>query len=289
MRDKLYITDLDGTLVNSGKEIDRFSVQAINMLIASGLKITYATARSFISAHPIIKDINFRMPAITYNGACITGPAGDILRENLLDMDIYTDILAQGKRLGLDAFTCARNENGDERLDYVSVANIAQKNYIDERKNRNDKRLLRHEGVFDRILQVLFIDSLQTLQPFRDYIVNRYADNIFVKMVEDIYSPTFFSLEIYNKKANKGDMLVELCSMLNIDTRDTVVFGDQLNDLELFENAGLKVAVGNAHNELKKKADIVLVESNDANAVAKFIGSAVDGFGGRFTPSVGLE
>lgn len=270
MNKKLFVTDLDGTLLGSNREVSDFTVKTLNGLIEEGVDITFATARSFISAFPILKNINFRLPAITHNGAHITNPIGEIIVENLLDYEIYKDIFSVAEKLGLSVFTNAKNEKGEERLSYTEIQNIAQADYIDERMKRNDKRLLKYEGEFDRILLIHFLDKEQKLQPVKEYISKKYSSVLSMKMVEDIYNHGFYGLQIYNKKANKGDMLVELLKILNRDKKDTVVFGDQLNDLELFEHAGTKIAVANAHGELKKKADFI-IDSNDNDGVAKYI------------------
>ena len=71
---KLYITDLDGTLLGLKPEVPLLTVDMLNELIDEGINITYATARSIVSARPILKDVNFKLPVITMNGAFITDP-----------------------------------------------------------------------------------------------------------------------------------------------------------------------------------------------------------------------
>lgn len=268
---KLFVTDLDGTLLNSNKEISSFTAETFNRLISGGIDITFATARSFISASAVVKNINFRLPAVTHNGANITNAAnGEIIRENLLDFNIYEDIFSVSKKLGLPPFVNAKNEKGDERLIYGVPQNEAQEDFLAERKRNNDKRLLHYDGVFDKILLLDFSYREQELMPLKEYAMKKYSHMASIVMMQYIYKPGFFNLEIRNKKANKGDMLVELLNILKRDKKDTVVFGDQLNDLELFEHAGTKIAVANAHEELKKRADII-IDSNDNDGVAKYI------------------
>ena len=60
MKKTLYITDLDGTLLNSKGELSHFSASTINALIKKGMIFSYATARSIVSAEKIVKD--FREP-----------------------------------------------------------------------------------------------------------------------------------------------------------------------------------------------------------------------------------
>ncbi|MCD7873365.1 MAG: HAD family hydrolase, partial [Clostridiales bacterium] len=71
MKKILYISDLDGSLMNSSGKISNFSVSAINKLIERGINFSFATARSGYTAFPITEKININMPVIIYNGAFI--------------------------------------------------------------------------------------------------------------------------------------------------------------------------------------------------------------------------
>ncbi|MBQ7903578.1 MAG: HAD family phosphatase, partial [Oscillospiraceae bacterium] len=67
----LYISDLDGTLVNSHMQVSRFTADTLNSLIDKGLLFSYATARSIVTAGEITKDITARFPLILYNGTMV--------------------------------------------------------------------------------------------------------------------------------------------------------------------------------------------------------------------------
>ena len=77
---KLYVTDLDGTLLNRQDRISPFSVRVINELVDKGLLFTYATARSLVSASKVTEGLSTEIPVIAYNGAFIIQPStGEIL------------------------------------------------------------------------------------------------------------------------------------------------------------------------------------------------------------------
>lgn len=76
----LYVTDLDGTLLNSRDTINPYSIEVINSLVEKGMLFTYATARSLVSASVVARGLTTRIPVIAYNGAYILNPAtGEIL------------------------------------------------------------------------------------------------------------------------------------------------------------------------------------------------------------------
>ena len=76
----LYVTDLDGTLLNRQDRISPFSIQVINSLVEKGMLFTYATARSLTSASVVTQGLSTNIPVIAYNGAFILQPStGEIL------------------------------------------------------------------------------------------------------------------------------------------------------------------------------------------------------------------
>lgn len=80
MSKTLYVTDLDGTLLNKQERIHPESIRIINHLIEQGMAFTYATARSLSSASIVTQGLSANIPVIVYNGAFILNPAtGEIL------------------------------------------------------------------------------------------------------------------------------------------------------------------------------------------------------------------
>jgi hydroxymethylpyrimidine pyrophosphatase-like HAD family hydrolase len=76
---------------------------------------------------------------------------------------------------------------------------------------------------------------------------------------------------VLDKAADKAHGLKKLEEILGIDKENVTVFGDNLNDIGMFEWAGTSVAVKNAHEEVKKRANIILPHTNDEDAVAKYL------------------
>ena len=68
----LYVSDLDGTLLDGDGQLPENSVQRINKLIDNGLNFTIATARNYDSAYPLLKGLNIKHPVILFNGVYLT-------------------------------------------------------------------------------------------------------------------------------------------------------------------------------------------------------------------------
>lgn len=271
--EKLYVTDLDGTLLRGDQTVSPFTVKTLNTLIDQGLKITYATARSYHTASQILRAINFNLPCITHNGAELISTAdGRILTANVLDAAIAQNIMDTGVEMGLTPFVCGNNDDGAEKLLYCMPLNPAQNDFIQLKLANNDPRLCEVPTpvALKEMIVLHYLHKKQALQPLKDYITAKYGHTVEAKLMTDIYFPGYYGLEVYHAKATKGAMLKELCHRLDVKPENVVVFGDQLNDMEMFAFAGYGIAVANAHDELKANAHKI-IDSNENDGVAQYL------------------
>lgn len=271
---KLYVTDLDGTLLNSQIKLSSYTIDTLNRLIQSNLMITYSTARSFYTTSRLLNQVNFQLPCITYNGVyVIDAKTGEVLRKNLLEHFIFNEVMDIAKKLKLKPFVFGKTTLGEEKLLYENEENIAHVRFIEERRKRNDKRLKKissNEYQLDEFITISFLYPLEEIRSLEQILKKKYEEEISIKIIKDIYNEGYYTLEVSNKDANKGKMLEYVSEYLGVDLNNITVFGDQANDKEMFEKAGTKVAVNNANRELKSLSDII-IESNDDDGVAKYL------------------
>ncbi len=262
----LYVTDLDGTLLKNDASISDFSVNTLNSLIENGVLFTYATARSFSSAAPLVKKLNLDLPAVTFNGVFVIDPrTGEHLIENVFtkkSLKIAEKFFRENNLAPL----VYSYINGEERVSFLGEKIEQVRSYINARKG--DKRL-RTAKNYDELfegnvfyLTVLNAENTELLDSFFTS-ENGFAHNF----QADTYDDTTW-YEIYDKNAGKAVAVRQVKALLNADKM--VCFGDNKNDIEMLKAADLGVAVRNSFDELKEIADIV-IEENELDAVAKFI------------------
>lgn len=107
----LYVTDLDGTLLNANSRIAQYSLDIINSLVEQGMLFTYATARSIVSASVVAEGLSAKIPVITYNGQRIVYPE-------------------TGETLASVEFTCEEMERGRDILEQCGISPLVHA-YID--------------------------------------------------------------------------------------------------------------------------------------------------------------
>ena len=270
---RLFVTDLDGALLSSNIALSGYSAGKIKELIQSGVNITYSTSRSFYTASMLLKDAGFKLPCITFNGVyVIMSETGEVVKKNLLSREIYDAVLGIGREMGFRPYIFGKNSKGEEKLLYRGSDSEAQSRYIAERRKRNDKRLTADDGSckLAELININYLYPLDLTERLKSKIEKECPKDISIKVIRDIYNEGYFSLEVSNKDANKGKMLEYTADLLKIPLEDVTVFGDQANDIEMFERAGTRVAVENAADELKATADFI-TECNDRDGVVKYI------------------
>lgn len=262
----LYVTDLDGTLLRNDATISDFSIITLNSLIENGVLFTYATARSFSSATPLVKQLNLELPAVTFNGVFVINPqTGEHLIENVFtkkSLKIAEKFLRENNLAPL----VYSYINGEERVSFLGEKIDRVKSYIDSRKG--DKRLRtakNYDELFEGNVFYLTVLNAENTELLDNFFTaeNGFAHNFQI----DTYDDTTW-YEIYDKNAGKAAAVRQVKTLLNADKM--VCFGDNKNDIEMLKAADLGVAVGNSFDELKEIADII-IEENEFDAVAKFI------------------
>ena len=243
----LYVSDLDGTLLNSQQQTSTYTNQIIEKLVDQGMLFSYATARSYYSAKPATKGLSAKIPLILYNGAfIIDNQSQEILVSNFFSKEEVNDLAHYFKQKNFYPIVYAFI-NEQEKFSYIPS------------KSTNQQLDLYQGDVF----YISCIASKKQLESFYHDLKDRYQC-LFSK---DIYSQDWW-LEILPQKATKAHAILQLKDYLKCEK--VVVFGDGLNDLSMFEIANESYAVENACKELKEKATGV-IGRHDQDAVAHWL------------------
>lgn len=264
----LYLTDLDGTLLNSSALLSDFSREALASLLRRGMMFSYATARSVHSAQKALNGFMPEHPAIVYNGAMAVEPR----TLNILHLERFSPEEAACIREilrchGLSPLVYGFVE-GKERVSYIQgPAHPGVAHYLASRSG--DARL---RPVADQAqlyagdaFYFTLIGEQADLQGAHQALLALNPGR--VTFQREIYRSEYW-LEIMPHGATKAHGLKWLKAHLGADR--VVCFGDAINDIPLFEAADQAYAVQNAHPDLKRIARDIL-PSNDEDGVARFL------------------
>ncbi|UYP47363.1 HMP-PP phosphatase [Candidatus Lokiarchaeum ossiferum] len=266
----LYISDLDGTLMDDEQKIASTSIDIINQFIAQGNLFSIATARSFESAYPKIKDLNLNIPIICHNGIFIYDPVQEsILKSSFLREELVEKLLAIYYQLNLNPILYAINEENQNKVYFTSVNNASEKFYIEDRIKNKDPRFIKVSKlpeINDKTIEINIILPDNQVEFVRNQILE--DPEIYIHEMKDIYSPGFTWIEVVPRDGNKKDALIFLKKFLQV--KKIVCFGDNTNDIPMFEVADEGCAVENAVIELKKIATRT-IGNHKENGVALYL------------------
>lgn len=265
----LYVSDLDGTLLNRQDRIPEFTKKALNRLMEQGLLFTFATARSWHSAHVVAEGLSPTLPWIVHNGAAFSdGKTGAITGEAFFTHAQREDILRRCAGMGLWPLVYGML-GGEEKVFYLDTVprHEGMAYYINHRSG--DKRLTPVDSP-EALLQgethyFTFIHDREALAPLWEQVKDFAWLNLTFQ--QELYRQEYW-LEITSEKATKAHAALRLKEELGCDK--LVAFGDGMNDLPLFRAADESYAVANALTEVKAAATGV-IGGNEEDGVARFL------------------
>ncbi|MBP7164605.1 MAG: HAD family phosphatase [Firmicutes bacterium] len=261
---KLLVTDIDGTLVDSRQEIPEANRQAVQRLLATGALFTFATGRIEESTIPYARDLKINAPAILYNGAKIVDfERGETLFERSLPMDQAIAALEIASGFDVKTHVYIDGKVYVARIDSV-VRDFARKDGVDCTETGDLVAFLKSGQTHVPPTKFLIIGESESLGTLRRRIHDVFPEGSLVKS-DACY------LELLPPGVSKGAALSVLCEILGLDPADTVAIGDNMNDVEMIQAAGIGVAVENAHPYAREQAAFV-APSNEECGVAAVIG-----------------
>jgi len=270
---KLVALDLDGTLFDNSSRISERNLTAIRSITDKGIHVVISTGRPF-EGIPFdqIKGTGINY-AITANGSGIYEiSTGKCLYENAMDEELVTPILnfLLTRDIHMDAFIGGKGYTPVQCVETAQKLTVPSsiKNYIITTRTR-----------LDNILQFIHENQLKVQKMTLNFypatdgtLIDRETVRKFLVSNPSITTVCggYNNLEFTRADANKGVGLRKLAEILGVNPDATMAIGDTENDLAIIEAAGIGVAMGNATDAVKAKADYVTT-SNTEDGVAAAI------------------
>ena len=270
---KLVALDLDGTLFANSSRISKRNLTAIRSITDKGIHVVISTGRPF-EGIPFdqIKGTGINY-AITANGSGIYEiSTGKCLYENAMDEELVTPILnfLLTRDIHMDAFIGGKGYTPIQCVETAQKLTVPSsiKNYIITTRTR-----------LDNILQFIHENQLKVQKMTLNFypaadgtLIDRETVRKFLVSNPSITTVCggYNNLEFTRADANKGVGLRKLAEILGVNPDATMAIGDTENDLAIIEAAGIGVAMGNATDAVKARADYVTT-TNTKDGVAAAI------------------
>ena len=213
---------------------------------------------------------------ILLDGTLIATADKKIIDTKFLNTNAANDLIAEAIKFdNIHPFVIGlKNDQLDETFDFPLTQTPTQEKVL--LNYRDDARLLEFENVVakEQTFKVVYMATKERLVPLTAHLQDIYGDTFHFKLSPENYTGDYF-LTIVHPLGDKAHALHKVCEYMGRSLDDVTVFGDSINDIEMFKLAGTSAAVSNALKETKAVANMILPHSNDEDAVAHYLNSTM--------------
>ena len=265
----LYISDLDGTLLDKKAKLSRHSEELIKRFIENGGLFSVATARSQ-SAVSILSRLDIRIPSIHLNGVLMYDYKNrKYIGCTPMDTDSALKIIDILKSFDRMSFVYNFDSDCGINVEFERLSNEVEKNFFEARKNNDYKSFRRTDNITvsddKKVIYFTMVDRYERLYPI--FCEIKKVSGAKPTLYRDNYSDMYF-LEVFSSSASKAAGMMKIKELVGADR--VVAFGDNLNDIEMLKAADIGIAVGDSVDEVKEQADIIIGNSYE-DGVAEYL------------------
>ena len=276
---KLIASDMDGTLLNSNHKIPQNNIELIKFAQKNGIEFVVATGRAYYEALPSLNDENIKCDVISFNGGIIYDKNGniinitpmklkdlyytiEILKSLNISYQLYTKNTIYTKSIETDitAYIDLIRANGEkpneqhlrqEAKNRLALGHITEVDNIELYLNQEDNPAIKVIGISN---------DLEKLKHATELLSGN--DNI------SVTSSGANNIEIMDKKATKGEALKIVADIHDINLKNAIAIGDNLNDQAMLDIVEYSIAMKNGNKELQKTAKFITEKTNSEGGVA---------------------
>lgn len=266
----IYITDLDHTFLRNDLSVSSFTKETWNGMSIDSI-VSVATARTYKKTAQFLSGIHVNAPMILLDGALIATMDKKIIDTKFINKEVADAIIDEGGKFGIYPFVLAlADKNLNEAFLYSSILNEHQKEVLTRYSEDDNLREQKDIRAMDENFKIVYMGEEQLLRKLALHVESVFGETLKYILAPEAYVGCYF-LTILHRDADKSHGIKSVSEYVDFDLSKLTVFGDNFNDIGMFELAGLSVAVANAQDEVKKLAKIVLPHTNDEDAVAKYL------------------
>jgi Cof subfamily protein (haloacid dehalogenase superfamily) len=266
---KLAVFDMDGTLLNSNKEISKENLKALDYLKEKRIRIVIATGRPGELLKKYTNELMIDEFVVSCNGSVIAYPFKDeVLHENTIDKETVIKVvdMCEENNYGYLLYTngAVVSKNNSRLRIYKKMFSASNKSYNPNLVELKDAADIKHNYSPNKIL--LTEDNPER---FKEMVkkISKFKTIEYAQSWEG-------ALDLSPIGDTKGRAVAKLCEYYGFKKDEVMAFGDNHNDISMIEYAGMGVAMGNAEDIVKQAANFVTFSNDEdgiAHAIYKFV------------------
>ena len=255
----LVLADVDGTLVTAEKVLTPRAQAAVKALDGAGIRFAITSGRPPRGMAMLIDPLALRTPIAGFNGGIFVKPDMTIMEEHVLAADAAKRALEVILDNGMDAWGYSGQ---DWLVRDPNAPHVAREQWT---VKFGPTLVKNFDGVLGRLVKIVGVsDDLSLVAR-----CEKDAQAALGATASAARSQPYY-LDVTHPDANKGTVVTTLSKLLSVPTSEIATLGDMPNDVLMFRNSGLSIAMGNASPDVQAKADLV-TDSYDNEGFAKAI------------------
>lgn len=275
MKFRLLALDVDGTLTDPGGRLRPLVAERVRAARAAGLRIVLCTGRRYRTSLPLIEALELEGPIVIHNGVLVKDAcSGLTLEHTYLPGEVYDRALAIMRRFGSPLVYVDRYHDGIDLLcEPAQRIHAFQAEYLQD--NADVVRTVDCLGASapESVVMMSCMADEAGLVSLRSEVERALAGRVRTNFLMN-KSYRGFILEVVSSASGKWPALCALARSEGIAAGEIVAVGDDHNDVEMVDRAGLGIAMGNAVDAVKRVADHVTASNDDdglARAIERFV------------------
>lgn len=280
---KLVASDLDGTIIDKHNDIYKDNFKAISDINKHNIPFVVCTGKTYSIYKGLCSSFHASYGIFGNGTSIIDLKTGEEIYQSLLDSSSVINTIKIAKQNNLHVHVYTKNQIVTEELLYLDLRNYRlQKNniYNNKLEFKIVPDLLNYLTKKETPISKVVISSTSSLEKIQEEISNTLDVSVlsikkYGQFKDKIIDKEYEYLDIIPKNVSKGNALEILGNYLKINKDEILAIGDNLNDLDMVEKAGIGIAVNNAYSELKQIANYTTEKNVEqggfAEAIYKFM------------------
>ncbi|SHE51032.1 Cof-type HAD-IIB family hydrolase [Alkalibacter saccharofermentans] len=257
---KMIFSDIDGTILDSNHKVSKKTKDVVKKLGRMKIPFILVSARMPNGIRTVIKELEINSPIVAYSGALVLDEEGSTISERFIKLQQALEISHYIRNFFPGVCVSLYSED-------IWFTEDSKNPWIIEEENITEVKSKQVESFSIlgdiKVHKLLCMGNQYDIRDMEKALIDHFTG---IK----VYKSKSTYLEIMSVNASKSSAMKSLCEKYKTSMEETIAFGDNYNDIDMLESAGLGVAMGNALDEVKKVADKITF-SNDEDGVYRFI------------------
>jgi hypothetical protein len=260
---RLFLADVDGTLVTQDKVLTHAAVAAVRSLRQAGVLFAITSGRPPRGMEMLVQPLDLDTPIAAFNGGLLVDRAMQVLEQHVIPEDLVVPVADHMKSFKLDVWLY---RGADWFVSDPKAPHVDREAWT---VKFEPKVMEGFAGLTDGVVKLVGVsDDHDAIDAAAQAATEKFGDHLTAAASQPYY------LDVTHPQANKGAVALSLASRYKLDPAQIATIGDQPNDILMFAHSGLTIAMGNADPEVKQAAQRTSQSNEDegfAFAVEHFV------------------